>query len=163
MSPNETWEPGMVQSIQMLVESLRPHREIARAKEAAIMAETCGPAVGGPGSAPIDMKWALSGFAELDRDGRVLRFYGHDHTSQNLRDAVEGYDLFREVAPAFEANCLGRRYRTIARGAFETRFAETIDVRIAGEERHVHVVLSFVPELDIGYVFIRTFTPPEAQ
>jgi hypothetical protein len=123
------------------------------------MIEACGPETGGSGTALFDMKWALSGFAEVDREGRVLRFYGHDHGSQNLRDVVEGHDLFREVAPAFEAHCLGKRYRTIARGAFETRFAETIDVRIGGVQRHVHVVLSYVRELDIGYVFMRTFTP----
>ncbi|MEJ2215150.1 MAG: hypothetical protein P8099_00915 [Gemmatimonadota bacterium] len=126
------------------------------------MAEPCEAELDGFGVASSDMKWALSGFAELDREGRVLRFYGHDHGSQGLKDAVEGHDLFREVAPAFEAHCLGKRYRTIAQGAYETRFAETIDVRIAGDVRHVHVVLSFVPELDVGYVFIRTFPHPEA-
>lgn len=153
----------MVQSIHTLVENLRQHRWTALTKEIETMAGPYGLDAGASGVASPDMKWALSGFAELDREGRVLRFYGHDHCSQNLQDTVEGHDLFREVAPAFEAHCLGKRYRTIAQGALGTRFAETIDVRIGGAERHVHVVLNFVPELDTGYVFIRTFTPAEAM
>lgn len=151
----------MVQSIQMLMDSIRPRHRTVGVKDAGAVCERA-PDAAAPGDSASDMKWALSGFAELDRKGRVLRFYGHDHGSQTLRDVVEGRDLFREVAPAFEAHCLGKRYRTLAQGAFETRFAETIDVCIGGARRHVHVVLNFVPELDIGYVFIRTFTAAEA-
>lgn len=157
MGLKETWDIAMVQSIQTLVNGLRTHHWPVRAKEAGDMATSGEAGFGGSRAVSCDMKWALSGFAELDREGRVLRFYGHDHSSQGLKGAVEGHDLFREVAPAFETHCLGKRYRTIAQGAFETRFAETIDVQIAGDTRHVHVVLSFVPELDVGYVFIRTF------
>lgn len=150
----------MVESIHTLVSSLLPHR-VTTHPESAIPAGGCGSRMGKSTTPASDMKWALCGFAEVDREGRVLRFQGHDHDSQQLRDNVEGHDLFREVAPAFEAHCLGKRYRTIARGAFGTRFAETIDVRIGGAKRHVHVVLNYQPELDIGYVFIRTFTPTE--
>jgi hypothetical protein len=152
----------MVQSIQRLVDGLRPRRRMVRAEQGGMGEEPSRTDVVGTDAAPVDMPWALSGFAELDREGRVLRFQGHDHDSRTLKDLVEGHDLFREVAPAFEAHCLGKRYRTIARSALQTRFAETIDVRIGGAERHVHVVLNYVPALHTGQVFIRTFNSLEA-
>lgn len=102
------------------------------------------------------VRWPLSAFLEMDRNGRVLRFQGHDPESHRQADLLLGHDLFEVLGRTFDTRHVAERYRLETRRTAATRFADSYPILIDGTLYGVRVVFSFVPRLGRGCASIRT-------
>lgn len=102
------------------------------------------------------LQWPLSAFLELDRNGRVLGFQGHDLDSEHQADLLLGQDLFEVLGRSFDTTGIAERYRLMAQHPEASRFADSYPILIDGLLHGVRMVFSIVPRSGRGCASIRT-------